>query len=284
MDPEYAALTTDLPVRHRFVLGAETDPELFGREGTPRFVAGDEAATATINYTSGTTARPKGVQMTHRNLWLNAVTFGWHMGIDDRDTYLHTLPTFHCNGWGLPFAVAGMGARQVVIRKIDGEDILGRIEREGVTFLAGAPAVVAAVLDAATARVQRGEPVPGRGTVRMVVAGAPPPSKVIERVEAELGWEFMQIYGLTETSPLLTVNRVPASTTGSSRPSGPAGSHGPGCRRSASACASTSRARCSPAPTTSSTATGSSPTPPTRRSSTGGSTPATAVSSTVPTS
>ena len=114
-------------------------------------MADDEAATATINYTSGTTARPKGVQMTHRNLWLNAVTFGWHMGVTDRDVYLHTLPTFHCNGWGLPFAVAGMGARQVVIRKIDGEDILDRVEREGITFLAGAPAVVAAVLDAATA-------------------------------------------------------------------------------------------------------------------------------------
>ena len=209
VDPEYDELTADIPVQHRFVLGTGTDAQLFERPGAPRFVAEDEAATATINYTSGTTARPKGVQMTHRNLWLNAVTFGWHMGVTDRDVYLHTLPTFHCNGWGLPFAVAGMGARQVVIRKIDGEDILERIEREGVTFLAGAPAVVAAVLDAAGARTARGEPVPGRGTVRMVVAGAPPPSKIIERVETELGWEFMQIYGLTETSPLLTVNRAP---------------------------------------------------------------------------
>jgi acyl-CoA synthetase (AMP-forming)/AMP-acid ligase II len=100
-----------------------------------------------------------------------------------------------------------MGARQVVIRKIVGEDILRRVEAEGVTFLAGAPAVVAAVLDAAAARRGRGEEIPGRDRVRMVVAGAPPPSKVIERVETELGWEFFQIYGLTETSPLLTVNR-----------------------------------------------------------------------------
>ena len=210
VDPEYNELTSTIAVAHRFVLGADTDRELFKRSGTPKFVADDETATATINYTSGTTARPKGVQMTHRNLWLNAVTFGWHMGITDRDVYLHTLPTFHCNGWGLPFAVAGMGARQVVIRKIDGEDILDRVEREGVTFLAGAPAVVAAVLDAAEARMARGEPVPGRDTVRMVVAGAPPPSRLIERVEADLGWEFMQIYGLTETSPLLTVNRATA--------------------------------------------------------------------------
>ena len=214
VDPEYDELTRDIPTQHRFVLGPETDAALFGHTGTPRFTADDETATATINYTSGTTARPKGVQMTHRNLWLNAVTFGWHMTVTDRDRYLHTLPTFHCNGWGLPFSVAAMGARQVVIRKIDGEGILERIEREGVTFLAGAPAVVTAALDAATTRAERGELIPGRDIVRMVVAGAPPPSKIIERVEAELGWEFMQIYGLTETSPLLTVNRAPVEYDG----------------------------------------------------------------------
>jgi fatty-acyl-CoA synthase len=214
VDPEYADLVADIPVQHRFVLGAETDAELFGRPGTPRLTSDDEHATATINYTSGTTARPKGVQMTHRNLWLNAVTFGWHMGITDRDVYLHTLPLFHCNGWGLPFALTGMGARHVIIRKIDGDDILDRVDREGVTFLAGAPAVVAATLDCGAGRVERGADIPGRDQVRIVVAGAPPPSKVIERVEAELGWEFCQIYGLTETSPLLTVNRAPLEYDG----------------------------------------------------------------------
>ena len=74
--------------------------------------------------------------------------------------------------------------------------------------------MVAAVLDAAARRRARGESVPGRGTVRIVVAGAPPPSKVIERVEIELGWEFIQIYGLTETAPLLTMNRAPAEWDG----------------------------------------------------------------------
>src|SRR5439155_9055020 len=159
-------------------------------------------------YTSGTTARPKGVQLTHRNCWLNAATFGWHAAVTDRDTYLHTLPMFHCNGWGMPYAVTGMGVKQVVLRKVDGEEILRRVDREGVTLLCGAPAVVAAILDAAAARGERGEPVPGRELMRIVVAGAPPPSKTIERVEAELGWEFIQIYGLTETSPLLTMNRA----------------------------------------------------------------------------
>jgi len=76
--------------------------------------------------------------------------------------------------------------------------------------MCGAPAVVAAILDAAAARRAAGQEIPGRDQVRIVVAGAPPPSKTIERVETELGWEFIQIYGLTETAPLLTVNRRPA--------------------------------------------------------------------------
>ena len=96
-----------------------------------------------------------------------------------------------------------------MLRKVDGEEILSRIERHGVTLLCGAPAVVAAILGAAEARAAEGRAVPGRGTVRIVVAGAPPPSKTIERVETELGWEFIQIYGLTETAPLLTINRAP---------------------------------------------------------------------------
>jgi acyl-CoA synthetase (AMP-forming)/AMP-acid ligase II len=114
---------------------------------------------------------------------------------------------FHANGWGMPYATTAMGVRHVVLRKVDGEEILGRIEREGVTLLCCAPAVIASTLEAATARMQRGEIVPGRGAVRIVVAGAPPPRRTIERVETELGWEFIQIYGLTETSPLLTINR-----------------------------------------------------------------------------
>ncbi|HET9607967.1 MAG TPA: AMP-binding protein [Acidimicrobiales bacterium] len=208
VDPELDEALAGVGAKHRFVLGAETDGELWPTgTGTPEpepWAEPDEDATATINYTSGTTARPKGVQLTHRNLWLNAATFGWHAGVGDRDVYLHTLPMFHCNGWGMPYALAGMGARQVVLRKVDGAEILRRVERHGVTLLCGAPAVVAAILDAA----ERWDgPIPGRDRVRMVVAGAPPPTRVIERMETELGWEFIQIYGLTETAPLLTMNR-----------------------------------------------------------------------------
>ncbi len=146
------------------------------------------------------------MQITHRNAWVNATVFGWHTAVNDRDVYLHTLPMFHCNGWGMPYVLAGVGAQQVVLRKVDGADILRRVDRHSVTLLCGAPAVVAAVLDAAA--TWDGE-IPGRGRTRMVVAGAPPPTRTIERVETELGWEFIQIYGLTETSPLLTINRAP---------------------------------------------------------------------------
>jgi len=215
VDPELEEALRHIPVKHRFVLGAATDSQLFLRAGpTPRLRVTDENATVSINYTSGTTARPKGVQLTHRNFWLNAVTFGWHLAMTDRDVYLHTLPTFHCNGWGMPYAVTAIGARQVIIRKIDGEEILRRIEAEGVTLLNCAPAVIAAVLDAAASRRQTGAAIPGGGRVRVVVAGAPPPSRTIERIEAELGWEFIQIYGLTETAPLLTINRAPAEWDG----------------------------------------------------------------------
>lgn len=204
IDPELAPALADVPCKHRAILGPESDALLGCSQDPPKPWQRDEQATATINYTSGTTARPKGVQLTHRSLWLNATIFGLHSSVTDRDVYLHTLPTFHCNGWGMPFVLAAMGVKQVVLRKISGPEILRRVEAHGVTLMCAAPAVINAVLDAAQ---HSGKPAPGRGRVRIVVAGAPPPTRTIERVETELGWEFLQIYGLTETSPVLTVNR-----------------------------------------------------------------------------
>ena len=202
VDPELDEALADVECERRYVIGSETDAPMEHAE--PRPWVYDEDATATINYTSGTTARPKGVQLTHRNIWLNATTFGWQLGINDRDVYLHTLPQFHCNGWGVLYAVTGMGAKHVIIRKVDGAEILRRVEQHGVTVMCGAPAVANAILDAASTW---DGPIPGSGRVRMVIAGAPPPTRTIERIETELGWEFIQIYGLTETTPLLTMNR-----------------------------------------------------------------------------
>ena len=160
-----------------------------------------------INYTSGTTARPKGVMLTHRNCYVNAYNLIAHLRLAHDDVELWTLPMFHCNGWGGVYALTGLGGTHVVLRAVDGADIFRLIAAEGVTFACMAPAVLRTVLD-----------YPGRGEheirtrPRFTVAGAPPPAAFIERLERELGWEFIQIYGLTETAPLLTVS-VPDHAT-----------------------------------------------------------------------
>ncbi len=207
VDPELEHDLADVECEMKWTIGADSDAILMKFDVEPRPWDGDEDATATINYTSGTTARPKGVQLTHRNIWINASIFGWHMGVSDRDVYLHTLPQFHCNGWGMLYAVTGMGAKHVIQRKIDGAEILRRVDEHGITLMCGAPAVLNMILDAAS---EWDGPIPGNGRVRIVVAGAPPPTVTIERCMTELGWEFVQIYGLTETTPVLTMNRMRA--------------------------------------------------------------------------
>jgi fatty-acyl-CoA synthase len=168
----------------------------------PPFVERDENDVVSINYTSGTTARPKGVMLTHRNCTMNAWGLIAHLGISHDDVELWTLPMFHCNGWGGVYALTGMGGTHVVLRAVDGQRIWELIEREKVTFACMAPAVLRTILD---------YPDRDRYEVttrpRFVVAGAPPPAAFIERLEKELGWEFIEIYGLTETAPLLTVSK-----------------------------------------------------------------------------
>jgi fatty-acyl-CoA synthase len=204
VDPQLDEALAHVTARHRLVLGAASDDVLFRFDREPSaWHSGDEDDVASINYTSGTTARPKGVELTHRNLYLNALTFGWQAGVDDRDVHLWAVPMFHCNGWGLVYAITGMGGCHVMLRKVDGTAILSRIRDHGVTFMGGAPAVISTILAAAA---DDPDHLPAGG-VRVVVGGAPPPTATIERVETELGWEFMQIDGLTETAPLLTLNR-----------------------------------------------------------------------------
>jgi fatty-acyl-CoA synthase len=170
------------------------------KTGTP-FIEQDENETTSINYTSGTTARPKGVMLTHRNCYINAYNFIAHLRIQHEDVDLWTLPMFHANGWGGPFALTAMGATHVVLRAVVGADIYRLIEEEKVTFACMAPAVLSTILN---------YPDKARHTIttrpRFTVAGAPPPAAFIERLEKELGWEFIQIYGLTETAPILTVS------------------------------------------------------------------------------
>lgn len=161
----------------------------------------DENDVVTINYTSGTTARPKGVMLTHRNCYINAYNFIAHLRVTHDDVELWTLPMFHANGWGGPFALTAMGATHVSLRAIVAEDIYRLIETEGVTFACMAPAVLSTILNYAG---RAGHNI--RTRPRFVVAGAPPPAAFIQRLEDELGWEFIQIYGLTETAPILTAS------------------------------------------------------------------------------
>ena len=164
-------------------------------------VAQDENDTTSINYTSGTTARPKGVMLTHRNCYINAYNFIAHLRIRHEDVELWTLPMFHANGWGGPFAITAMGATHVVLRAVVGSEIYRLIEEQKVTFACMAPAVLSTILnytDGAKHNIQT--------KPRFVVAGAPPPAAFIERLEKEIGWEFIQIYGLTETAPIITVS------------------------------------------------------------------------------
>ena len=206
VDPELDEALADVDAPHRFVLGRESDAALlrFDRQPNP-WVDPSEDAIASINYTSGTTARPKGVELTHRNLYVNALTFGWHAGVDDRDVYLWAVPMFHCNGWGMVYAITGDGrhATSCCARSTDRRSCGASTAKASRSWAAHQPSSAPSSPPPQT----RPGPTPGRGRMRIVVGGAPPPTAVIERVETELGWEFMQIYGLTETSPLMTLNR-----------------------------------------------------------------------------
>ena len=166
-----------------------------------------ECDLVSINYTSGTTARPKGVMLSHRNFYLNAYNLIAHLGIGHTDVELWTLPMFHCNGWGGVYALTGMGGTHVVLRTIDAEAIHRLIAEEEVTFACMAPAVLSAILDYPDRSQHDIKTRP-----RFAVAGAPPPAAFIEKLENDLGWEFMQLYGLTETAPLLTISRPDYAT------------------------------------------------------------------------
>lgn len=173
----------------------------------PPAVPRDENDLVSINYTSGTTARPKGVMLTHRNCTINAYSLIAHLRVSHDDVELWTLPMFHCNGWGGVYAITGMGGTHVVLRAVDGADIFRLIEREKVTFACMAPTVLRTILDYPDRAAHAITTKP-----RFIVAGAPPPAAFIDRLENELGWEFIEIYGLTETAPLLTVNHTDFNT------------------------------------------------------------------------
>ena len=153
-----------------------------------------------INYTSGTTARPKGVMITHRNAAMNTIGTLLHLPIGVGERYLWTLPMFHANGWTYTWTVTAAAGTHICLRKVDPATIFGLIRDEQVSWLCAAPTVLISLASAPAA--VRGEVPSG---VRVVTAGAPPAAATIERLEADLGWEVTQVYGLTETAPFITV-------------------------------------------------------------------------------
>ena len=159
-----------------------------------------ESDLLTINYTSGTTAKPKGVMITHRNAWVNIVETLVHFHITVGDTYLWTLPMFHANGWTFVWIITAAGGRHVCLPKVEPARVFDLIRKERVGWLCAAPTVLVSLANAP--HDVRGD-VPGG--VQVVTAGAAPAAATIERMEGEFGWEVTQVYGLTETSPFLTI-------------------------------------------------------------------------------
>jgi fatty-acyl-CoA synthase len=160
----------------------------------------NETDLLTINYTSGTTARPKGVMITHRNAWTNAIGTLVHCHMGPGDRYLWTLPMFHANGWTFTWIVTAVGGTHVCMRKVDPAGVFAEIAREKITILCAAPTVLIGLANAPP-EVRAGAP---RG-VRVLTAGAPPAAATIGRVEGDLGWNVLHVYGLTEVSPLISV-------------------------------------------------------------------------------
>ncbi len=154
----------------------------------------------TINYTSGTTARPKGVMITHRNAAMNTIGTLLHLPIAVGERYLWTLPMFHANGWTYTWTVTAAGATHICLPRVEPAEVFRLIRDENVTWLSAAPTVLISLANA-PAEV-RGEVPPG---VHVVTAGAPPAAATIERLEGEFGWEVTHVYGLTETAPFITV-------------------------------------------------------------------------------
>jgi fatty-acyl-CoA synthase len=153
-----------------------------------------------INYTSGTTANPKGVMITHRNAWVNAVGTLAHWPLTVADRYLWTLPMFHANGWTFTWIVTAAGGTHVCLRKCEAPTIYEEIQRESITTLCAAPTVLIAIANGPEEQrkhLRRG--------VRLLTAGAPPAAATIERIEGEFGWTVTQVYGLTETAPFISI-------------------------------------------------------------------------------
>ena len=197
--PELEKQLANVPARVRR-FDTQQAFEAFLKTGTEEAVdswLADEDEPITINYTSGTTGRPKGVVYHHRGAYLNAVAMALDHRLAADSSYLWTLPMFHCNGWTFPWALAAVGAQSVCIPRIEPANVW-RLFDEGVTHFCAAPTILIMLAnDAAAHRLTR--------PVRLFAAGAPPSPTLIARM-TDLNFELDHVYGLTETYGPFTIN------------------------------------------------------------------------------
>ncbi|RIV16916.1 long-chain-fatty-acid--CoA ligase [Alicyclobacillaceae bacterium I2511] len=159
----------------------------------------DEDWPLSINYTSGTTSKPKGVILTHRNSYVNAADLMFHLNIHYEDVYLHTLPLFHVNGWGVFWGVTAVGGTQVCLRKIVPSEVLELFVRERISLACGAPTVLNMLANAPNLDSIQMDTHP-----RVATAGSPPPAAIIDRVQKALHMDIIHIYGMTEAAPIIS--------------------------------------------------------------------------------
>lgn len=159
-----------------------------------------ESDLATINYTSGTTSRPKGVMITHRNAYMNVVGTLVHIHMTPSERYLWTLPMFHANGWTFVWTITAAGGTHVCLPRVEAKAAFEKINEERITSLCAAPTVLIFLANAPE-EVRRG----ARKGIRVITAGAPPAAATIERIESEFGWTLTHVYGLTETAPFISI-------------------------------------------------------------------------------
>jgi fatty-acyl-CoA synthase len=202
VDESLRELVPEPPVEHVLVTRERGDGSYdefldSAGPGDPEPRLRTELDTISINYTSGTTGRPKGVMYSHRGAYLNALAVVAHGRMDVESTYLWTLPMFHCNGWCFTWGVTAAHGTHVCLRKVDPPLVWDLLERERVTHMCGAPTVMVMLAADGAAR-------PLEVPVRYATGGAPPPPALIERAQA-LGFDIVHVYGLTETYGPVTV-------------------------------------------------------------------------------
>ncbi|HXG66487.1 MAG TPA: fatty acid--CoA ligase [Blastocatellia bacterium] len=195
-------------VRHYVQLepGGEPDYETLLAGGEPDYTPPDDIKDddlAELFYTSGTTANPKGVMMTHRNLYLHAMQVIAGQYVKDSMVQLHTIPLFHVNGWGTPHTLTCMGARHVMVKKFDPAEVLQLIQQERVTHFAMVPTMAVALIN---------HPAVGQYDLSSLdfvgLGGAASPPELVRDIEKKLGCRAYGGYGLTETTPVLTFSFI----------------------------------------------------------------------------